>query len=85
MGNMWRLSVNGIQELMDDPDYGVSWEPIQCKGALPGNISHHKTAVFGHTVVIFGGIIDHDNAKEAYEFDSTKFIWSKMQQTGSVP
>jgi len=47
MGNMWRLSISGLQELSEDPDYGVSWEPITFKGN-PGNISHHKPAVFGH-------------------------------------
>ena len=85
MGNMWRLSVSGIQELCDDPDYKVEWEPINCKGHVPGTISYHKPAVFGHSVVVFGGIIDNDDADEAYEFDSNKFIWTKMKQTGDVP
>jgi hypothetical protein len=26
MNNMWRLSINGIRELIEDPEYGVSWE-----------------------------------------------------------
>jgi hypothetical protein len=26
MNNMWRLSINGIKELIEDPEYGVSWE-----------------------------------------------------------
>jgi hypothetical protein len=25
---MWRLSINGIKELVEDPEYGVSWEHI---------------------------------------------------------
>lgn len=28
MNNMWRLSVNGVQELIDDSEYGVAWEPV---------------------------------------------------------
>jgi len=48
MGNMWRLSVSGVSELIADPDYGVSWESVTCRGIVPGNISHHKPAVFGH-------------------------------------
>lgn len=28
MSNMWRLSINGIKELVEDPEYGVSWEHI---------------------------------------------------------
>lgn len=26
MNNMWRLSINGINELQDDPEYSVCWE-----------------------------------------------------------
>jgi len=85
MPSMWRLNVSGVQELIDDSEYEVAWEPINCKGHVPGNISHHKSAVFGHTVVCFGGIIDNDNALEAYEFDSNKFVWSKMKQEGDIP
>ena len=75
MGNMWRLSISGVQELNDDPDYGVAWELISCKGHLPGNIAYHKPVVFGHKVLIFGGTIDDNSTTEAYEFDSNKFIW----------
>lgn len=78
MGNMWKLSINGINELMDDRDYGVFWEPVNCKGAMPGNISHHKPAVFGHSVVFFGGINEYDNCPDAYEYDSNKNTWSKL-------
>ena len=85
MGNMWRLSVSGVQELVDDPEWNVCWEPISCKGHLPGNISFHKSAVFGSNVLIFGGIIENDNANDAFEFDSNKFTWKKLKQTGDVP
>ena len=85
MANMWKLSVGGIKELMDDPEYGVSWETVTCKGAMPNNISHHKPCVFGHSVVVFGGINDYDNAKDAFEFDSNKNLWTKLKQTGDVP
>lgn len=85
MSNMWRLSIQGIQGLIDDPTYGVSWEHVTCKGAQPGKLSHHKPAVFGHSVVIFGGINDYDNTPDAFEFDSTKFMWTKLKQTGQVP
>ena len=85
MGNMWRLSVSGVAELNDDPDYGVAWEPIQCKGVVPGNISYHKPAVFGHEVVIFGGTHGDENTSEVWEFDSNKLTWRKMNQTGDIP
>jgi len=87
MANMWRLSISGIHSLIEDPDYGVTWEPVAFKGqgVHPGKISHHKPAVFGHTVVVFGGINDYDNTKEAFEFDSNKNVWTKLKQSGEVP
>jgi len=48
----------------------------------PGNISHHKAAVFGSQVVVFGGIKDD---QECWMFDSDKNMWSKLKQTGDVP
>jgi N-acetylneuraminic acid mutarotase len=48
-------------------------------------LSHHRPAVFGHSVVIFGGINDYDNTPDAFEFDSTKNTWTKLKQTGTVP
>ena len=65
---------------MADPEYGVSWEPVQCKGAVPGYISHHKPAIFGHSVVMWGGIVNADgNCPEAYDFDSNKNSFSKLK------
>ena len=77
---MWKLKVNGVKELIDDPDYGVTWEPVTQKGnAIPSKISHHKPAIFGHSVVIFGGKNDFENNPDAYEFDTNKSSWSKMK------
>ena len=72
---------------MADPDYGVQWEPITFKGngPQPGKISHHKPAVFGHTVLIFGGNNEFDNTTDAFEFDTNKNTWHKMKQSGDVP
>ena len=70
MSNMWKMNIDGIQELMEDPEYGVAWESVNCKGTVPGNISHHKTAVFGLNVIVFGGISCLDNSEETYEFAS---------------
>ena len=82
MGNMWRLSIQGVTELAEDPEYGVAWESITARGNVPGKISHHKPAVFGSSVVVYGGIND---ANEIYEFDSVKCHWSLMKQSGDVP
>ena len=79
MNNMWKLSVNGLREIVQDSEYPCSWEPVVCKGTIPSNISHHKSAVFGNSVVIFGGINDYENNKEVFEFDSTKCVWSKLK------
>jgi len=85
MSNMWRLSISGIAGLIEDPQFGVSWEPVNCKGQQPGKISHHKSALFGHSVVFFGGISDNDDTNEAFSFDSTNHNWTKLKQTGNVP
>lgn len=85
MSNMWRLSVTGIQGLIEDPQFGVSWEPVSCRGTQPGKLSHHKSALYGHSVVFFGGISDYDNTMDAYEFDSNNHTWTKLKQTGTVP
>lgn len=55
---MWKLSVNGLREILQDAEVPCSWEPVVCKGIAPTNISHHKSAVFGNSVVIYGGISD---------------------------
>lgn len=85
MSNMWMIDIGSIEQLMEDPNYGAKWEPVECKGKMLGNISHHKAAVFGSTVVVYGGINDYENNQDAYEFDSMKNSWDKMKQTGDVP
>jgi len=90
MGNMWKLSISGVKSFIDDADamnehdfYGVSWEPVAMKGNnQPGNISHHKAAVFGSKVVIFGGIKED---QDTWLFDADKNQWSKVKQSGEVP
>jgi len=78
MDNMWKLSLSAIDELLEDSDYGASWEPVSCKGNSPGSISYHKSAVFGQSVVIFGGRKDFHNNPHAYEFDFHHQKWSKL-------
>jgi hypothetical protein len=79
MSNMWMIDIGSIEQLMEDPNYGAKWEPVECKGKMLGNISHHKAAVFGSTVVVYGGINDYENNQDAYEFDSMKNSWDKMK------
>ena len=69
---MWRLSITGVDDLKVHKDTSVCWENIKQKGTVPGNLSHHKTAVFGHSAVVFGGIQNNDDCIEAYEFDTSK-------------
>ena len=70
---------------MEDSECGVSWELVQQKGNPPTSISHHKPAVFGQHVVVFGGITDGDDNPNAYEFDSIKSTWTVLKQTGNIP
>jgi N-acetylneuraminic acid mutarotase len=79
MGNMWKMSISGIHELMDDPENGVCWEAVNCKGTIPGKISHHKAAVFGLSVIVFGGIDCLDNFEDTFEFNSQTHTWSKIK------
>jgi hypothetical protein len=85
MGNMWKMSISGIHELMDDPENGVCWEQVNTKGTQPGSISHHKAAVFGLSVIIFGGNKFLDNLDITYEFNSQTCTWAKIKQTGDIP
>jgi hypothetical protein len=32
MNNMWRLSISGIKDLIEDPEYTVSWEMVKQTG-----------------------------------------------------
>lgn len=82
---MWKLSISGVEELENDPNYGVQWEPVKEKGTVPGKISHHKAAVFGNQVVIYGGMTGIDEIEDVYEFDVSKESWAKLKQTGDVP
>lgn len=79
MGNMWKLNINSVEELLQDPECGATWESVSCKGDEPGKISHHKAAVFGSSVVVFGGMKSFDNNMDAYEFDAHKQSWTKMK------
>jgi len=82
---MWKLSISEIKELIEDPENMISWKPVDTTGDVPGNISHHKAAVFGHQVVIFGGINDYENNPHTYEFDTSRNKWTKLTQNGEVP
>jgi len=79
---MWRLSIAGVKEIAADAAYGVSWEPVHQKGTPPGRISHHKSVVFGSTVVVYGGICEEECA---WEFETSKATWTKLKQTGDLP
>ena len=82
---MWRIHLGALQDLALHSDTNVQWEAVTQKGTLPGNISHHKAAVFGHKAVIFGGIQNNGECEEAYEFDTEKVAWNKLKQSGDIP
>ena len=82
---MWRIHLGALSDLALHNDAGVTWECVQQKGTLPGNISHHKAAVFGLKAVIFGGIQNNSDCEEAFEFDTDKCQWTKLKQTGDIP
>jgi N-acetylneuraminic acid mutarotase len=85
MSSMWRLSLENLKKMKANAEHPVSWEVVSQKGACPGKLSHHTAAVFGNSVVVFGGMQDYDNSTEAFEFDALRHSWQKLQQTGDVP
>jgi N-acetylneuraminic acid mutarotase len=85
IGTMWKLSLQGVSELAEDETYGVSWEYLMEKGTAPGKVSHHKPAVFGNQVVIFGGINGISEMNDVFEYDTSKNTWTKLKQTGEIP
>lgn len=82
--SMWRINLGQLNELAVHGDASCTWECVQQKGA-PGKISHHKSAVFDHKAVIFGGILSNGDCDDPYEFDTDKLAWNKLKQTGDVP
>jgi len=67
-----------MSEMAEDTNFDVCWEPVTCKGHSPGCISNHRAAVFGNSVIFFGGKKDYNNIPHAYEFDSHHHKWSKL-------
>ena len=76
---MWKINLQGIEELQHDTNYGVTWEPIKEKGQAPGRISHHKAAVLGNCVVVFGGIQGINEVQDVFEFDVNREQWTKLK------
>lgn len=58
LDNMWRLDLNDLQKLMEDPFYPCQWELINFKGSGPGRISHHTCGVSGDKMILIGGKIN---------------------------
>jgi hypothetical protein len=87
MSNMWKLSLPGVEELANDNNFGVQWEPVRDKGTSPGKISHHKAIVLPSMtdVMIIGGMTGINEITEAYNFDTNKDFWTKLVQVGDVP
>ena len=79
LSTMWRLSISGCDNLRLHKDTSVMWENVKMKGTVPGNLSHHKAAVFGHSAVMFGGILNNDDCVDSYEFDTSKMQWNKLK------
>lgn len=85
MSNMWKLNLNGLEELAHDSTYNVAWELVKEVGAGPGRVSHHSTVSFGNNVLFFGGMTGFAGVEDVYQFDCNKERWSKLQQTGDIP
>ena len=74
--NMWRLNLDGIERLIEDPYENVSWELIFCKGAGPQRISHHTCGVYGDKMILVGGLQGDLNNQNLYLFEIMSSTWS---------
>ena len=55
----------------------TAWEQIiECTGQIPKPISHHSGFVHGHTLYIYGGLIDSDSNKDLYALNLNTLNWS---------
>jgi|JI9StandDraft_1071089.scaffolds.fasta_scaffold714103_1 hypothetical protein len=55
LDNLWRIDLDGVQALKDDPNRDVEWEPIKTTGASPGKISHHQCVCIDDIMILIGG------------------------------
>lgn len=83
--NMYRLDLNGIDRLRQEPNYPLEWEHIPLQGTYPEKISHHTSCVMGDKCIIMGGQQGEKINGEVYCFDQSNCCWSKLKQTGEVP
>ena len=83
---MWRLDLNELQKLMEDPFYPAQWELIAFKGAGPGRISHHTCAVKDDKMILVGGLQGDASNKNLYVFEILNNTWSLVTSaTGDLP
>lgn len=53
--NMWRLNLDDLQKLTEDPYFNCQWELVNFSGSGPGRISHHTCSVQGDKMILIGG------------------------------
>ena len=76
LNNMWRVNIEGMQKLLDDPQYTLQWELVTPSGKGPGKISHHTCAAIGEQMILIGGLQGDNSNSNLYSYDIAKNAWS---------
>ena len=80
IATMWRVNLNGILQLQQDPYYPVEWELVQTSGREPGKISHHTASVLNaKDVLIYGGQKGEDSNPDIFIFNALAGQWTTIQ------
>jgi hypothetical protein len=83
VNSTWKIN---IQSIVEQCTQGVTnvvaeWEHLNCKGTIPGPMSHHSAFVHENKLYCYGGLIGSQGSQSNGDFwilDLNKNIWSKM-------
>jgi len=56
LDNMWRVNIDDLKGLQEDPYKPLSWELITHTSKGPGKISHHTCSIHGEKMILIGGL-----------------------------
>jgi hypothetical protein len=85
LDNMWRINLDGVKQLQNDPNSSVEWELVEPKGQSPGRISHHQCICVDDTMILIGGQTGDEDNGTIYSLDLKKLQWSTIKQEGDIP
>lgn len=75
---LWKINLEGISSLGNNPTHGVEWEHVKTQGAGPGRISHHQCVCVEDTMLLIGGQQGDEDNEDIYSLCLKKNQWSKV-------